>query len=240
MKSWHIWVSLAAVLFFGFLFVRDYGDAEFMMRQGNYYFGQGTYDLKKAEGFFERAVRIQPDIFFGHYQLARIYFVKGEHERAIEEINKELEANPENLRSLYVRGLIYGTIGKLEQAENDFKKFVAWAPVEWAGHNDLAWILAKERKYEEAEEVLVGALEKVPNAQKNPWLWNSLGVAQLNLKKYFSAKSSFLKAKDAAEALTLQEWQSAYPGNDPVESKNGLADFKKAIEVNIAASSVDN
>lgn len=259
MKSWHIWVSIFAVFIFGFLFSMDAiaktawgkgyqnlalvfnrSDAELAMKLGNYYFNGGEFDLEKAERSYRKAIDLDNKIFWGHYQLARIYFVKGEYEKAIVEINKELEANPENLRSLYVRGLIYGTKGKLAEAESDFKGFVAWAPYEWAGYNDLAWILAKERKYEEAEKVLTEALRKVLNGEKNPWIWNSLGVAQLNLKEYYEAKKSFQKAKELANLMTLKEWQSAYPGNDPAETEKGLLDFKEAIEENLRRSSVDN
>src|SRR3990167_2854627 len=246
MNSRHIWVSISAILLFGFLLSRGYGDAGFLMRQGNFYFNGGAYDLEKAERAFQRAVRIEPGILWGHYQLARIYFVKGNSAKAIEEINKELEANPENLRSLYVRGLIYGFSGRFGEAEEDFRRFTLWAPKEWAGYNDLAWILAKEGKYREAKEVLLEALKKTGRAEKNSWLWNSLGVAELNLGEYANARKSFTKAKESASMLPLKDWQDAYPGNNPEESARGLADFKRAIEENLKrslparASSVDS
>ena len=119
----------------------------------------------------------------GHYQLARIAFVRSDFDTALREINAELAANPENLRSLYVRGLIYGyrgLLGDLALAESDFTRFTEWAPSEWAGYNDLAWILAKEGKYQEIETVMARALKNVPGGTENPWLWNMLGVARLN------------------------------------------------------------
>src|SRR3989344_5032135 len=143
----HVYISIFAVLLFGFLFFQEpkIKDAAEAVRLGNYYFnGAGGDGFGKAEAGFTKAVEIDPKILWGHYQLARVYFVKGEKDRALEEINKELEVNPENLRSLYVRGLIYESSGKLAEAEADFKRFVLWAPKEWAGYNDLAWILAKE------------------------------------------------------------------------------------------------
>ena len=245
----HVYISIFAVLLFGFLFFQEpkIKDAAEAVRLGNYYFnGAGGYDLEKAEAGFTKAVEIDPKILWGHYQLARVYFVKGEKDRALEEINKELEVNPENLRSLYVRGLIYESSGKLAEAEADFKRFVLWAPKEWAGYNDLAWILAKEGKYREAKEVLLEALKKTGRAEKNSWLWNSLGVAELNLGEYANARKSFTKAKESVNMLLLKDWQSAYPGNNPVESERGLADFKRAIEENLKrslparASSVDS
>ncbi|OGF70159.1 hypothetical protein A3H65_02290 [Candidatus Giovannonibacteria bacterium RIFCSPLOWO2_02_FULL_45_14] len=260
-KNSHVWIAILGILAFIFLYSQDSlaraawqkyrfanlalalnrSDAKLAMGIGNYYFnGPGGYDLDRAEAGFNKAIAIDSKILWGHYQLARIYFVKGEKNKALSEINRELEANPENLRALYVRGLIYGYMDDLRRAEDDFRRFTLWSPEEWAGYNDLAWILAKEGKYDEAVEVLMGALDKVPRAEKNPWIWNSLGVAQLNLKNYSAAKSSFLKAKEAADAMTLKEWQAAYPGNNPTESEKAFLDFKLAIEKNIETSSVDN
>ena len=234
MKPLHVWISIFAVLLFGFLFFQEpkIKDAAEAIRLGNYYFNNGAYDLEKAEEAFRRALKADPKILWGHYQLARIYFVKGEKNKALEEINKELEANPENLRSLYVRGLIYGAMGRLQEAESDFKNFTMWAPKEWAGYNDLAWILAKEGKYAEAEKAAQEGIKEALDGNKNPWLWNSMGVAQLNLKKYSEPKKSFEAVKKLAQNLTLQEWQRAYPGNNPEESARGLDAFKIAVQAN--------
>lgn len=266
MKPWHFWVSIAAIAFFGFLFSQDAlarlawqrfnrpdiavllvrQDAEFAMLLGNYYFGQtlgkSEYDLAKAERAFSRAVAANSKILWGHYQLARILFLKGDHEGALREISAELEQNPENLRSLYVRGLIYGyrnQPGDLENAESDFKRFTQWAPKEWAGYNDLAWILSKAGKYGEAAEAIRTALREVPNAEQNPWLWNALGLAELNLKEYAQARSAFEKAKTLAEVLTLADWQRSYPGNNPEQAVEGLEAFRKAIEDNLRRSEKD-
>ncbi|OGF82703.1 hypothetical protein A3B18_00285 [Candidatus Giovannonibacteria bacterium RIFCSPLOWO2_01_FULL_46_13] len=260
MKRSHIWISVIAVLVFGFLLFGDalarvawekhkfadlslalnFSDADLALGIGNYYFGQGAYNLDKAQKGFKEATRIEPKILWGHYQLARIYFVKGEYDEALLEINKELEANPENLRSLYVRGLINAYADKLPEAENDFRRFIAWAPKGWAGYNDLAWILAKQGKYQEAKNILLAALSEIPRASDNPWILNSLGVAELNLKEYKNARGTFEKTKISLEKLSLKDWQAAYPGNNPEESASGLEDFKKAVDENLKRSLVDN
>lgn len=207
---------------------------------GNYYFngviGSREYNPDIAEKAYKKAVSINPKILWGHYQLARIYFIKGDFKGAIEEIKKELEANPENLRSLYVRGLIYGyrnQAGDLEKAEADFRRFTFWAPSEWAGYNDLAWVLSKQGKYIEAEKTINRALREISDGGSNPWLWNALGVAQLNLKKYSGAAGSFKKAKELAEKLTTNDWSRAYPGNNPSTGGEGLSAFLKAISENL-------
>lgn len=256
MKRWEIIVTILAVLTFGFLFSRDslarlvwtkYGradlaitldrtDAGLAMQIGNRYFGNGAYDLKTAEHAYQKAVRINPKILWGHYQLARILFVKGNYEGAIAEINKELETNPENLRSLYVRGLIYGyrnQTGDLERAADDFRRFTYWAPSEWAGYNDLAWILSKDGKYKEAKEATVRAFQSAEEANENPWLWNSQGVAELNLGEYKNAQKSFEKAKVLAEKLAPEDWKRSYPGNDPASADFGLNQFKETLDKNL-------
>ena len=211
-------------------------DAKFALEIGNYYFNGGAYDLAKAKDAYAKAVAADDKILWGHYQLARIIFVKGDFVGALTEINKELEANPENLRSLYVRGLVYGyrsIDGDLEKAEADFRRFTDWAPGEWAGYNDLTWVLSKAGKYQDAKDAVKKAFQEIPDAGKNPWLWNGLGVAELNLKKYREAEASFANAKALAERLTTVDWQRAYPGNAAKSAADGLRAFKDAIEKNL-------
>lgn len=263
MKLRHLWISIVALAVFGFLLSQDalarfawrnYGradialalvsrDAGLATQVGNYYFGatlgKSEYDLEKAERAYQKAVRADNKILWGHYQLGRIYFAEGKFDEALEEINRELEANPENLRSLYVRGLIYGyrvLPGDFEKAEQDFRRFTEWAPKEWAGYNDLAWILSKLGRYREAEETILAVLREVSNAGTNPWLWNSLGVAELNLRKYAQARISFGKAGEFAKNLSAREWRLAYSGNNPADAESGLIAFRKAIEDNIRRS----
>lgn len=218
----------------------DRSDADLAMFIGNYYFngviGGGEYNPDVAQKAYKKAVSINPKILWGHYQLARISFMKGNFDKAIEEINKELQFNPENLRSLYVRGLIYGyrnQAGDLRKAEEDFRRFTQWALKEWAGYNDLAWILEKREDYKEAEKTINTAFEEIKDARSNPWLWNALGVAELNLKKYQSATDYFKKAKELTGNLTQEEWRHSYPGNNPASAEEGLSAFLKAINENL-------
>lgn len=211
-------------------------DEKFAISLGSYYFNGGAYDLKKAKKAYEKALKSEHDPLWANYQLARVYFVEGDNAKALEYINKELKSNPENLRSLYVRGLIYGyrgQAGDLEKAEADFRRFTGWSPKEWAGYNDLAWILSKQEKYGEAEKALNLAFKEISEAENNPWLWNALGVAELNLKKYPVAANSFKKAKKLAEKLTLKDWQHSYPGNNPASAEEGFSAFIAAIEENL-------
>jgi len=211
-------------------------DPTLAMAVGNYYFGGGQYNLTRAIDSFQLAVRLDPTILWGHYQLARIYFVQSHFDRALSEINAELVANPANLRSLYVRGLIYmyrGRTGDLSLAATDFEHFIPWAPTEWAGYNDLAFVLAEEGEYAASENILQEAFIHVPNANKNPWIWNGIGLDQLNEHHYAAAKSSFKQAAMFAKTLTLTDWQNAYSADNPAADASSIATFQKAIAENL-------
>lgn len=208
-------------------------DKDLAIEIGNHYYGNGRYDLKRAEKSFLLAIKLDPDILWSHYQLARIYFVQQKFELASAEINQELASHPENLRSLYMRGLISAYLGRLAESEKDFYRFTEWAPKEWAGYNDLSWVLMKQKKYREARDLLKKALAKLDDGEKNPWLWNSLGVAELNLKEPRKAESAFKKAQALAETMDNKAWQRAYPGNDPQTADDGIRQFKEVISDNL-------
>ncbi len=197
---------------------------------GNYYFGEGAYDLKKAETFFRKSLALDPELQGSHYQLARIYFILSDFYTAEIEINAELELHPEFGRSHYVRGLIYGYSGRLKEAEAEFIEFLKWKPDSWAGNNDLAWIYFQEGKYAAARDIARAGLEIAPN---NPWLLNSLGVALLNTDDKAGAKEAFTKALALLNSMTEANWGAAYPGNNPGVYGEGLSQMRKSIQKNL-------
>lgn len=212
----------------------DRRDAPLALQIGNDAFGIGAYNPPLAEKAFRKAVSIDPGIFWGHYQLARVLFVEANLKDAEIEINKELRYHPSNLRALYVRGLVYAYEKNLPAATLDFEHFTEWAPTEWAGYNDLAWVLAQESHYIEAKAALERGFKNAIGAASNPWLWNNLGVQELNLRDYKNAIASFEKAKTLATSLSAHAWKSAYPGNNPSGSAEEIKAFQDAIETNLA------
>ncbi len=205
-------------------------DAGLRFTIGNYYYGGGAYDTKKAETYFRKALELNPLLQGPHYQLARIYFVQGDFYTAETEINKELELHPDFKRSHYVRGLIYGYSGRLAEARAEFKQFLKWKPDSWAGNNDLAWIYFQEGKYAEARDTARVGLTIAPD---NPWLLNALGVALLNLDDKKGAQEAFTKALAIVDSMSEKDWGAAYPGNSPAIYGDGLAKMKESIEQNL-------
>jgi tetratricopeptide (TPR) repeat protein len=211
-------------------------DPDMAMWVGDYYFNGGAYDLPRAQASYEKALALDPHIEWTHYELARIEFVDGDFTTATQNLDTELQEYPQNLRPLYIRGLVDLGENNPAAAELDFTRFVAWAPTEWAGYNDLAYTLAEEGKYAQSAATIEQALKNVPNASTNPWLWNSLGLAQLNEVDYTQAQNSFSKALVLARQLTPVQWVRAYPGDGPAAAVQSINNFQTAIQNNLTTA----
>ncbi|HUY62479.1 MAG TPA: tetratricopeptide repeat protein [Candidatus Paceibacterota bacterium] len=220
------------------ILVLDERDAQLAFDVGSYAFGLGAYDLPLAEHAFRRVVAIDPSMLWGHYELARILLVENRLPEAEAAADGELSYHPDNFRTYYVRGLIRAYRGDLAGAESDFTTFVSWAPTEWAGYNDLAWVLGQEGKYAEAKTLLERGVTMATGGEENPWLWNNLGVQELNLNEFAVAANAFERAQTLAAGLTEASWVAAYPGNDPAMSAAGIKSFQDAIAVNLARARV--
>lgn len=231
---WSIW--LLVVVFLILFFVSNQNTlARLAMKVGNYYFNGGAYNLNRAKKSYELALNLKPDIQLAHYQIGRIYFLEGDFNSALDEINKELKLHPEIPNSYYVRGLILGYRDNFREAESDFLKFIELVPNQWAGYNDLAWIQVKLKKFQDAKKIILKAFKIIPlEKDRNPWLWTSLGIAHLNLKEYNKAKEAFLSVEEITDKINADYFWSAYPGNNPKQAKSAYSQFKSALNLNLA------
>ncbi|MBI2618290.1 tetratricopeptide repeat protein [Candidatus Kaiserbacteria bacterium] len=205
-----------------------------LVQKGNYYFnvnGAGIYDLERAEKYFEKALDVDANVPDAWHQLARIDFLRGDFDEALEKINTQIAIHGDSLMSsFYIRGLILGYMGRYEESEKDFLKFLEWDPTNWAAHNDLAWVYFSEGRFEDAADA---AQEGLQNNPQNPWLLNMYGVSLMNLGDDIGAKNALQKAYAAAELLTESTWHWAYPGNNPMSATKGLKEFQEAIRKNL-------
>jgi len=120
---------------------------------------------------------------------------------------------------------------RFESREHDPLKHWKLSPIDRAS-------LKKWDAYTEAKEAIEESFIKVQQAEENPWLWNSVGLAELNLFHYSDAEQSFAKALELAQGLSLDDWHGAYPGNNPEGYSDGLTQFKDGIAENIRRARV--
>lgn len=166
---------------------------------------------------------------FSHYELSRSYFIQGNLHASLEEIEKELEMYPENVRAYYMLGLTYGYLNQEDKAIMAFSKFIEKNPESWAARNDKAWL---QFRMGDIEGGLL-TIDPVKHDTDNPWVQNTYGTLLMNKKRYKDAHEAFLKAKQAAESMTEASWGVAYPGNDPRVYQTGLRAMRLSIESNL-------
>jgi tetratricopeptide (TPR) repeat protein len=168
---------------------------------------------------------------FSNYQLARIYFIKGNLNASLYYANKELELYPDHCRTYYIRGLTYGYMNDLDRAIDDFKIFnTSCVTNSWAGHNDLAWFYFRKGDIQNMSNIIEPMVTRYPT---NPWVQNTYGIALLNLKKYKEAENAFVQALTYADLMTERSWGTAYPGNNPDIYNQGLEAMRKTIQQNL-------
>lgn len=191
--------------------------------------GNEEYNRELAEHFISAAIQLDERLPYVHYQRSRLYFLDERYAKALAEVNKELEYNPQFSRSYYLRGLIHGYNGQHAEAATDFAEFIKSEPEEWAGYADRAWALFQLGDYQGVLETMEAILPKTRNA----WLLNAYGVALLNLNKWEEALEAFIEAQDLASRMSPEMWGMAYIGNDPRIYGAGLEEMKQNINENI-------
>lgn len=218
-------------------FLDPTADRAFAM--GNYYFNwnfEGAYDLERAEYFYQEALGHNPNLSGPWYQLGRIDFLKGNFDAAVFKLNRQINLHPDVRepfynRSQYVRGLTYGYMERYDRAEKDFQDLLERTEEDahWAYYVDLGWLYFSQGKFKELGQASAEGIVHYPN---NPWILSNLGLALMNLDQP-EAVFVFEFALEEANKLTLDDWQRAYPGNDPRLAAQGLSEMIAAIEENL-------
>lgn len=188
------------------------------------------YDINLAEKYYLAVYTKDPLHRNVLHQLARIAFLKGDLETALERIDLHLQRYPRSKNSYYVRGLIEGYMGEYQSAARDYEKYLLIDPRNWAAVNDYAWILLKLNDPEKATQEIAKALIDFPD---NPWLLNSHAIALFERGLFRDALLSAQAASSQVGSVTEQDWLRAYPGNDPAAAKEGIEVLRQSVNENM-------
>lgn len=208
-----------------------YVDVHAAMWLGEHYFTTANYNSERAERFYRRTSALDPTNALAHYQLGRIAFIRGRFKEAHAHIDAALRYDPTYYRGYYMRGLIAGYEKDYKKAADAFYIFLQYDSIGWAGYNDLSWIYFQQGNFAAAEEIAIFGLGYAP---ENPWLHNSVGVAQLAQGRKDEARAHFRRALDRIDTMTPDDWGIAYPGNDPAIYAAGLTSMRDSIVHNLA------
>ena len=190
-----------------------------------------SYDVVRAQYFFEKAAQQDPDFPYVYHELARTYFLQGDLDTALGFIEAHISKfGTTTPNSYYVRGLILGYMGRYQNAARDYERYLAFDTTNWAAANDYAWVLLKAGRSREALAVVEPRLTYWP---ENPWLLNSAAIAAYEVGEIDNARAYIGRAFATLQGLTKEEWLVAYPGNDPRIADVGIAALRKSVADNM-------
>lgn len=192
---------------------------------------QKTYDVKRAEYFFNLAAAKDPSIQYLYHELARVSFLKGNYNRALSQIDFQISMQGDKTpNSYYVRGLIEGYMGFYDASIADYQVYLKSDPHNWAAINDYSWVLLKADRPKDA---VVATDDGLKYFSDNPWLLNTNAIALYEIGDLERAREQARKALVAASGVSEKRWLTAYPGNDPRVAQEGISSFIEAARENM-------
>ncbi|MDM8550348.1 tetratricopeptide repeat protein [Desulfobacterales bacterium HSG2] len=145
------------------------GDADALLQLGIIHNRDGSYEQAKAwyqkaadKGNAEAQERLRSLPKQQALHLLKYvddYLKHKEYDRIIEVCTDIIKLDPNLYNAYRYRGLSYGMMNQLEQAEADYRKAVQLFPDSEIALGDLGWVLIRQGRFEEAQEVTKKAHE---------------------------------------------------------------------------------
>ena len=190
------------------------------------------YNIDTARTAYERVLGLDATNDMALFNLARIYYITNDYGKALAAIEKYKDLYPEKKRIHYIAGLTNAYAGNLPQAQHEFELFLDSGLSSWPGYLDLAWVMFQRGNIEDARDTLEVAIGLF--GEDNAWLNTSLGAAYVALGEGEKAEEVLLRAHDAYQVLTLDEWKENFSFNDPAQLESEMAQMGDVIAYNLA------
>ena len=145
---------------------------------------RGNDWITKASQNCNKALSLNPDLVEGHVCLGNLYNATGKYDKAVEQFEQAVRADPGNEDVL--RGLAdtYTNKGNVVSAESAYKRAVALRPNYWAPYSWLGFFYFGQNRYVEAATAWQKATELAPD---NYLGYVNLGGAYLLQGRYADA-----------------------------------------------------
>lgn len=185
-------------------------------------FNQGLSELKKI-------VEIQPDFISPHYDLARLYLIMDETDKALEEYRILTELDSKNASVHLSIGHIYTREEKYDEALAEYKQVINLAPDSPVGYNELAYHYAESET--NLDEGLELALKAAKLAQQDASIIDTLGWIYFKKEIYDKAiekLKSAVELQPDSPTIRFHLGMAYYKDNDLT---NALTEFKNSLAI---------
>ena len=154
-----------------------------------------------------------------------------QYERAIEDLNKAIEIEPEDAEAYYNRGDSYNKLKQYERAIQDFDKAIGLKPDYAEAYNNRGNSCDGLKQYERAIEDFDKAIELKPDKEVLTISYYNRGISYNGLKQYERAIADYDKAielkPDYAEVYNNRG--NSY--NELKQYEHAIKNFEKTIEI---------
>lgn len=131
------------------------------------YFFWSDLDMQRVQQqleYLQKKVQAEPKNLENRVALGYTYYLKGENEKAVKELNQVLEIDKNYYNAHYNLGLVYLDEGKLDDALDEFQKCVEISPRDHKGYLNKGITYRKMGMYKEALESLEKANKLAPGS----------------------------------------------------------------------------
>jgi tetratricopeptide (TPR) repeat protein/tRNA A-37 threonylcarbamoyl transferase component Bud32 len=193
---------------------------------GSIYLGQRQYD--KAMPAFRKALNLKHDYTEVLWDVAQIHFWQKDAEKALEVMDPLIaHLSPESPESLNVRGDIYRSLGRLDEAAKDYERMIELRPKAPDAYIGLALVLAKQGKVKEAEACYERMVAANPDSAR----------VYLRRAEFHRDRGAFDEAEADCDRAALKEPDSALPALVRAsitaargQHRQAVADAERALE----------
>ena len=102
--------------------------AEIRLKLDNAMQRRGQYDFQGARDLLDEIVKEAPDYAEGWNQRAFVYFLQGNYEASLEDIERTLELEPRHFGALSGKAMIYMTMGRVQLGQDALRQAVKIHP----------------------------------------------------------------------------------------------------------------
>ncbi len=119
-------------------------------------------DLKKAESFYRKALKKDPEFFAALNNLGNLYLKTGKKEKALELLKKASLIQPDSYMVHYSLGLLYQSMGELQNAISEYRVVLSLNQSYPDVYMMLGMLYDKAGNYQEAFKFYSKFLEMYP------------------------------------------------------------------------------
>ncbi len=184
---------------------------------------------KDEFSLYKNMAETSPDSSTAHNNLGRIYRLRGDVTRAVEEYTKSIELEPENYDAYNNLGNIYNEMGMTEEAIAVYKKAIRLNPRFLKAYNNLGTVLFEQKNLlDEALELFKKAIEINPEYAE---AFCNMGIVYSRKKLYNEALISYKKAIELNPDFIEARFNLAILYDNMNDTDRAINEIKEAINI---------